>query len=129
MKQIQTLFVILLITCSSTSIIVAQDLFPSFEIFNRVLLVKYADTIDPDVKTEVFGLFKGLTNKIEGLEWVHIADLTQSSHGFEQAITLTFKTKAGLEAYEAHPDHLRIQEIAGGIVTDFASYEFWDRIE
>lgn len=96
---------------------------------NRVSLVKYADAIDQDVKTEVLGLFKGMTEKIDGLEWVHIADLTQSSQGFEQAITLTFKTKAGLQAYEVHPDHLRIQELAGGIVADFASYEFWDRIK
>lgn len=70
-----------------------------------------------------------MRKKIDGFEWVHIADLTKSSQGFDQAITVTFTSEAGLETYNTHSDHMRIQELAQGIVEDFATYEYWEKIE
>lgn len=50
MKQIQLLFLAIVISLSMANRLAAQDTFSSFDIFNRVILVNYADSIDQDVK-------------------------------------------------------------------------------
>ena len=107
----------------------AQETFANFEVLNRVLLVNYAESIDQNVKMEILKLYKGMRKKVDGLEWVHVADLKESSQGFDQAITFTFASLAGYELFEKHPDHKRIQELSSGNIKDVESYEYWEKIE
>lgn len=98
---------------------------PSDSIFHRVMLVNWADTLDVSAQLEVLKLFKGLPNKIDGFESIDVLKTSLSNEGFDHVLNLKFKTKEGLEAYEKHPDHLRIQKLAPSLVSGFLLYEYW----
>ena len=68
MKQTLLLLMVFMISPFVSNRLAAQDAFSSFDVFNRVILVNYADIIDQEVRMEVLALFKGMRKKIDGLE-------------------------------------------------------------
>ena len=124
--KLQVLIVLLLsINCD----LLAQQTEPTQELFHRVMLINWADTLDHDIKAEVKDLFMGLPAKVDGFRTIEIQDVSKSDEGFEQVLILQFTSEDGLKAYENHEDHLRIQEISPPLVSGFSLYEFWRHLE
>ena len=94
--------------------------------FYRVMLFKWADTLNVSSQTKVFELFKNLPDKIDGFKSIEINEVSKSDEGYDHALILKFSSNSGLETYEKHPDHLRIQEIAPPLVRGFLLYEYWE---
>jgi hypothetical protein len=112
-----------------TNRLATQDSFSSYKDLNRFSLLNYSDSIGQDVKAEKLAFLRGMKKKIDVLEKVYVVDLSRSSQGFDQAISVTFASQAGLELYNTQPGHLRIQHLSQKIKEDFASYEYWGKME
>ncbi len=76
--KLQVLIVLLLsINCD----LLAQQTEPTQELFHRVMLINWADTLDHDIKAEVKDLFMGLPAKVDGFRSIEIHDV-KSIGGF-----------------------------------------------
>ena len=96
------------------------------KLLQHVLLFQWSEGHNVNTKAEVLKLFKGLPNKIEGLESFEILDVTTSSGNFDCVSTFQFSSEEALIPYEAHLDHLRVQEIAPPLISGFAQYDYWE---
>lgn len=91
----------------------------------HVLLFQWAKNHDKKIKTEVIDLFRGLPGKIEGLESFVIHDVIRSSGGYDQVVVFQFASERALSAYDTHPDHEKIKELAPPLISEFAKYDYW----
>ena len=91
----------------------------------HVLLFQWAKDANPDAKSEVLSLFKGLSNKIEGMHSFEILEVTTSSGNYDQVLIFEFATEEALKRYDEHPDHLRVKTLAPPLISGFASYDYW----
>ena len=88
------------------------------------MLFDWADSLDVSAQTEILELFKGLPTKVDGFDSIEINKLSSSKEGYEHVLILSFSSKKGIEMYEKHSDHLRIQELAPPLVSGFLLYEY-----
>lgn len=95
------------------------------KLLQHVLLFQWSEGHNVNTKAEVLKLFKGLPNKIAGLESFEILDVTTSSGNFDSVLTFQFSSEEALITYEAHPDHLRVKEIAPPLISGYAQYDYW----
>jgi hypothetical protein len=126
MSKFKFLSILALIVVNSTY---GQTIEPSDSLFHRVMLFNWVDTLDVSAQSEVIELFKGMPDKIDGFESIEVNETSKSNEGYDHVLILRFRTKKGLETYEKHPDHLRIQEIAPPLVSGFLLYEYWRKTE
>lgn len=92
----------------------------------HVLLFQWSKDANPDAKSEVLSLFKGLPNKIKGMHSFEILEVTTSSGNYDQVLIFEFATEKALKTYDQHPDHLRVQTLAPQLISGFASYDYWE---
>lgn len=95
--------------------------------FYRVMLFKWADTLDVSSQTRVLELFKNMPNKIDGFKSIEINEVSKSDDGYDHVLILKFSSNSGLETYEKHPDHLSIKELVPPLVRGFLLYEYWKK--
>ena len=95
------------------------------KLLQHVLLFQWSEDYNVNTKAEVLKLFKGLPNKIIGLESFEILDVTTSSGNFDSVLTFQFSSEEALITYEEHPDHLRVKEIAPPLISGYAQYDYW----
>ncbi|MEL6304956.1 MAG: Dabb family protein [Bacteroidota bacterium] len=93
---------------------------------HHVLLIQWSEGHDTAIKDQVLGLFQGLPAKVEGLESFTIKKVEKSSGGFHDTLRFEFTSVAALEAYDVHPDHEKVKQLAPSIISGFAEYDYWD---
>lgn len=93
--------------------------------YYHVLVVKWTDSLDTSLRTEVLNLFRGLPEKVDGFESVDIIDLAASSEGFDTIIIQEFVSDEAEKRYEQHPDHQRITEIGPQLVSGLSLFDYW----
>lgn len=72
-------------------------------------------------------LFSSLNGKIEELVSIESGmDFNKSNQAWDFALNTVFKTKEDLDAYQVHPEHLKIVEFVRTVVSDrsVVDYEF-----
>jgi hypothetical protein len=77
-------------------------------VYRHVVLFKFKDAATPDQVKAVEATFKALPSKIDtitGFEWGTNISPEGKDQGFTHCFFVTFKDKAGLEAYLPHPAH------------------------
>jgi len=116
-------FALLFVTGSAFS----QNIKSTKELFQHVLLFKWADSLNQDTKTEVLNLFIELPDKIEGFESIDIIDISKSSDGFDNVLILQFTSEEVVKTYKEHPDHLRITEIAPPLLSKIIFFDYWEQ--
>ena len=104
----------------------AQNMDTSEKLLHHVLLFQWSQGHDINTKAEVVNLFKGLPDKIEGLESFEILDIIASSGNFESVLIFKFSSEEALQVYQEHSDHLRIKKIAPPLLSGFAEYDYWN---
>ncbi len=95
------------------------------KLLQHVLLFQWSEGHNVNTKAEILKLFKGLPNKIAGLESFEILEVTASSGNFDSVLTFQFSSEEALITYEEHPDHLRVKKIAPPLISGFAQYDYW----
>lgn len=92
----------------------------------HVLLLNWSEEADSLSKAEVYTLFKGLPEKIDGFEHISFAPVIRSNQEFDEVVIMIFKNQAALDTYQTHPDHLRIKEIAIPLLNQLSKYDYWE---
>lgn len=92
----------------------------------HVLLFQWTEGVNAEAKTEVLSLFKGLPEKINGLNSFEILEVTNSSGNFDQILIFEFASEQALESYDQHPDHLKVKTLAPPLISGFASVDYWE---
>ena len=91
----------------------------------HVLLFDWKDDAAIDQKEQVLALFKRLLDKINGYERITIEDVKKSSGNFDIVLILEFISMEALKAYEVHPDHVKISELAPPLLSGFLEFDFY----
>jgi hypothetical protein len=76
--------------------------------YRHVVLFKFKDSATPEQVKAVEAAFKALPSKIDSiieLEWGTNVSPEGKNDGFTHCFFVTFKNKAGVEAYLPHPAH------------------------
>ena len=94
--------------------------------FHHVLYYRWSEAMNTQKQAVFLGLFEGLPEKIEGLEHVSISKHVQSSEVYDIRIALQFTSKKILKSYQDHEDHARIVQLAEGLISDYAYFQFED---
>ncbi len=82
--------------------------------YRHVVLFKFKDTATPEQVKTIEEEFKKLPSKIDtvtGFEWGTNVSPEGKADGFTHCFLVTFKDKAGLEAYIPHPAHTAFIEV------------------
>ncbi len=103
----------------------AQKITPSSKTLQHVLLFQWNEGADEVSKKQVLDLFKGLPNKIEGLESFEVFDIKASSGQSDSILIFKFLSEKALKEYDEHPDHLKVKEIAPTLLSGFAFHDYW----
>lgn len=91
----------------------------------HVLLFDWKEDIEASKKEQVLELFRGLVDKVDGFNGLSIEDITKSSGNFDIVLILEFTSEEPLKAYELHPDHIKISEMAPPLLTSFSTFDFY----
>ena len=91
----------------------------------HILLFNWTAEASENQKKEVLDLFHGLAGKVEGMQRTSVKNIIKSSEKFDVAIFITFENETALEAYEKHPDHIKISRIAPPLLTEFSVFDFY----
>ena len=81
--------------------------------FRHVVMFKFKDSATPEQVAAVEKAFGELPAKIDAIvdfEWGTSASADGRDNGFTHCVFMTFKDKAGLEAYLPHPAHVAFKE-------------------
>jgi len=83
-------------------------------LFRHVVCFEFKKNTTEDQYMEVIGSFMELKNKIDtivDIEWGTSENVEPLNDGFTHIFFVTFKNKAGLEAYLPHPAHEEFKTI------------------
>lgn len=93
----------------------------------HVLLFDWKEDVEATQKEQILELFRGLVDKMEGFNTLSIKEVIKSSGNFDMVLILEFTSEDALKAYEVHPDHVKISEIAPPLLGDFSVFDFYGR--
>ena len=80
-----------------------------------------------EVVNETVAKLRSLEGKVESLIALEIgADILRTERSSDVALTATFETLEGLQAYQVHPEHVKIIEYMGSVTESSiaADYEY-----
>ncbi len=95
--------------------------------FRHVVMFKFKDTATPAQVEAVEKAFAELPSKIDTItayEWGRSESVEHKNDGFTHCFFVTFKDKAGLEAYIPHPAHVAFKEILLPILDKALVYDY-----
>ncbi|GEM_PF-942572 len=93
---------------------------------HHLVLFQWVENPDEAVQDEILELFAGLPAKVEGMESVQFVSLLRSSEDFDLGIIMIFDSEEAQKAYETHPDHVRITQIAPPLLSGFSKFDYWE---
>jgi len=105
MKKIQSLLII--VSVAIVNLLSGQSA-NAEEVFRHFVSFQFKEDTTEHQYTEIIGEFMALKNKIDeivDIEWGTSENIEPLNDGFTHSFLVTFKNKAGLEAYLPHPEH------------------------
>ncbi|RKN79283.1 Dabb family protein [Ulvibacterium marinum] len=95
-----------------------------FNKFHHVLLYKWSANATNEQKEMFLETFELLPYKIEGMKNVEIATIESSMRDYDLMVHVTFSSRTILEAYQNHPDHQRIVQMADDIILSYSYFQY-----
>lgn len=92
----------------------------------HVLLIDWVENPDSLSQAEVYLLFEGLPQKIEGFRSIKFKPIILSNRDFDEIIIMIFDSQVALDAYQEHPDHLRIKKLAKANLVKMTKFDYAD---
>jgi Stress responsive A/B Barrel Domain len=87
--------------------------------YRHIVMFKFKEDASPAAVREVEKAFAALPKQIPsvtGFEWGTNVSPEGKADGFTHCFTLTFRDKAGLEAYLPHPEHKKFGAMLKGLI-------------
>ncbi|WP_046215624.1 Dabb family protein [Paenibacillus wulumuqiensis] len=81
----------------------------------HIVLFKFKEASPAVIDTVVSGL-RNLEGKVESLRSIEVGiDLVRSERSYDVALVTTFDDMDGLQAYQVHPEHVKVSDYIGTV--------------
>ena len=93
----------------------------------HIVIWKYREDIEQEVREEHVGLLRALSGKVPTIVSLSVGfDLLRLPRSYDTGLVAVFHDRAGLEAYTVHPAHIKVAELGRSISEHVASVDFED---
>ena len=91
----------------------------------HIVIWKYRPEVSQAEREEHVALLRALPKSIPQIESFAVGfDVLKLSRSYDTGLVATFRDRAGLEAYDKHPEHLLVAAYGRGISEHVASVDF-----
>lgn len=91
----------------------------------HIVIWKYRDDIEPEVRAEHVRLLGRLASVIEEVESLAVgSDILKLPRSFDTGLVAQFRNRAALDAYTIHPEHIKVVAFGKTISEQVASVDF-----
>ncbi|MCE5234635.1 MAG: Dabb family protein [Clostridiaceae bacterium] len=88
----------------------------------HIVCHKYTDKAEAE---KIAGMLMGLMGKVPSLRSMQAgADFLNSARAYHLGLVAEFEDRAGLEAYQNHPAHVKVKEYIHTVLADSVSVDF-----
>jgi len=97
-------------------------------LLRHVVLFSFNETATADeirAVEEAFAALPGKIDVIHDFEWGTDLGISNIARGYSHCFLLTFKSRAGLDAYDIHPDHQELISIGASILENVLVIDYW----
>jgi len=93
----------------------------------HIVVWKYKPEVDEARRREHVGRLRGLVGVVPGIESFAVgSDVLRLPRSYHTGLVATFRDRAALEAYDAHPEHQTVAQLGRSISEHVASVDFED---
>ena len=93
----------------------------------HIVIWKYRDEIEPEVRETHVALLRGLAATIPAIERLAVGfDVLKLPRSYHTGLVAVFRDRAALETYTVHPEHIKAAEFGRTIAAHIASVDFED---
>ena len=93
----------------------------------HIVIWKYRDEIEPEVRETHVALLRGLAATIPAIESLAVGfDVLKLPRSYHTGLVAIFRDRAALETYTVHPEHIKAAEFGRTIAKHIASVDFED---
>jgi stress responsive alpha/beta barrel protein len=93
----------------------------------HIVIWKYRDEIEPEVRETHVALLRGLAATIPAIESLAVGfDVLKLPRSYHTGLVAVFRDRAALETYTVHPEHIKAAEFGRTIAEHIASVDFED---
>ena len=93
----------------------------------HIVVWKYKPEVDAEQRSEHVARLRRLSGVIPEIQSFAVgADVLGLPRSYHTGLVATFKDRAGLEAYDAHPEHQAVAQLGRAVSEHVASVDFED---
>ena len=93
----------------------------------HIVIWKYKPEVDAEQRREHVARLRALDGLIPEIQSFAVgADVLKLPRSYHTGLVATFRDRAGLEAYDAHPEHQAVAQLGRTISEHVASVDFED---
>jgi len=93
----------------------------------HIVIWKYRADVDEPTRAEHAAMLNRLPSLIAEIESFKVGfDVLKSPRSYDLGLVATFRTRAALDAYTVHPEHVKVVEFGQQIREQIASVDFED---
>jgi hypothetical protein len=91
----------------------------------HIVIWKYRRDVEQEVRDQHVALLRRLGSQIPEIVSLAVGfDVLFLPRSYDTGLVATFQTRAGLEAYTIHPEHIRVAALGKSISENVASVDF-----
>ncbi len=93
----------------------------------HIVIWKYKDEVDEERRREHVERLRALAGRIPEVQSFAVGrDVLGLPRSYHTGLVATFRDRAGLQAYDAHPEHQSVAQLGRSISEHVASVDFED---
>ena len=91
----------------------------------HVVIWKYRADVEPMVREEHLRMLRSLSSVIKEVKSLAVGfDVANLPRSYDTGLVATFQSRAALDAYTVHPEHIKVAEFGRSISEHVASVDF-----
>ena len=93
----------------------------------HIVIWKYRADVSEEERRRHVEMLRALVGVVPGIESFGVGrDVLRLPRSYDTGLTSTFRDRAALDAYNAHPEHVRVADYGRSISEHIASVDFED---
>ncbi len=91
----------------------------------HIVIWKYLAEVEPAIRDEHVALLRRLASVVPRIESLSVGfDLLHQQRSYDTGLVALFRDRAALDAYTAHPEHVKVAQFGKEISEHVASVDF-----
>ena len=93
--------------------------------FTHIVIWKYLDEVQQEIRDQHVSLLRSLPAQVPEIISLSVGfDVLKLPRSYDTGLVAVFRDRAGLDAYTAHPEHVKAAELGRNISAHVASVDF-----